>query len=35
MDISTVIEWLKLVEVIAKLISFLVEKLKKREKKPP
>jgi len=35
MDISSVIELLKLVEAIAKLIKFIAETLKKREKKPP
>jgi hypothetical protein len=35
MDISNVIEFLKLAEVVAKLIKLLVDMLKKREKKPP
>jgi len=35
MEISFVIELLKLVEAIAKIIKFIVETLKKHEKKPP
>jgi hypothetical protein len=35
MDISTVIELLKLLKALGKLIAFIVKALKKREKKPP
>jgi len=35
MELSTVIELLKLLKALGKLIAFVVKTLKKREKKPP